>query len=328
MSERLDIHPATPDEIVAAHTNVYDVWSQGRSPEAHLRYRLESPTHSRARWYVGTLDGRVVTSLGCYPIRFRIEGEDLPGIAIGSVHTLSEVRGRGFAPQLIDWVERDNRNAALSVLFSDIQPEYYARIGYVLCPSLEGWVDPQSSPLPLWERVVHEVSRVRGQSVDEPIHRLVPFDPQARLADMQRLYAEYHGAAPLSVSRNADYWNMMLEKFATDTFHALTATDSNTWLGYLRIGRKDDAWRITDYALADQSDSLAEAMYAAFLTAARAGGATRAGGWLPDSPAAKKHFSLTPRRTEITMFKPLAWRGSLSSAAIAATSRMAELDHV
>ncbi len=57
MSERLDIHPATPDEIVAAHTNVYDVWSQGRSPEAHLRYRLESPTHSRARWYVGTLDG-------------------------------------------------------------------------------------------------------------------------------------------------------------------------------------------------------------------------------------------------------------------------------
>ena len=97
--------------------------------------------HTAEGWYVGTLDGRVVTSLGCYPIRFQIDGEDLPGIAIGSVHTLSEVRGRGFAPQLIDWVERDNPGAALSVLFSDIQPEYYARIGYVLCPSLEGWVD-------------------------------------------------------------------------------------------------------------------------------------------------------------------------------------------
>ena len=96
---------------------------------------------------------------------------------------------------------------------------------------------------------------------------LVPFDPQARLADMQRLYAEYHGAAPLSVSRNVDYWTMMLEKFATDTFHALRAADREAWLGYVRIGRKDDTWRITDYALADQTDSLAEAMYAAFLTA-------------------------------------------------------------
>ena len=328
MSDRLDIHPASPDEITAAHGNVYDVWSQGRSPEAHLRYRLESPTHSRARWYVGTLDGRVVTSLGCYPIRFRIEGEDLPGIAIGSVHTLSEVRGRGFAPQLINWVERDNRAAALSVLFSDIQPEYYARIGYTLCPSLEGWVDPQTCPLPSWERAAHGVSRVRGSSGDPTAYRLVPFDPRARLADMQRLYADYHGAAPLSVSRNTDYWTMMLEKFATDTFHALTAADSEAWLGYVRIGRKDNTWRITDYALADQTEELAEALYAAFLAAARTGGAKRAGGWLPDSAAAIKFFPLTPRRTEITMFKPLAWSGPLSPAAIAAASRVAELDHV
>jgi hypothetical protein len=145
---------------------------------------------------------------------------------------------------------------------------------------------------------------------------------------MQRLYASYHGAAPLSVSRNGDYWTMMLEKFATDTFHALTAAGSDLWLGYVRIGRKDDVWRITDYALVDQTDALAEAMYAAFLAAAQAGGATRAGGWLPESAAAKKFFPLTPRRTEITMFKPLAWRGPLSPAAIAATSRMAELDHV
>jgi hypothetical protein len=214
------------------------------------------------------------------------------------------------------------------VLFSDIQPEYYARIGYVLCPSLEGWVNPQSSPLPSWERVAHEVSRVRGSGGEPIAYRLTEFDPRARLADMQRLYANYHGAAGLSVSRNAEYWTMMLEKFAADTFHALTKADSDAWLGYVRIGRKNAAWRITDYALADQTGELAEALYAAFLAAARDGGATRAGGWLPDSAAARKFFPLTPRRAEITMIKPLAWSGGLSPDAIAATSRMAELDHV
>ena len=245
MSDRLDIHPASHDERVAAHRNVFDIWSKGLPLADHIAGRLDSPTHRRAEWFVGTLDGQVVVSLGGYRVRFRLDGQELPGIAIGSVYTVREARGRGFAPQLIEWVENRKRaeQTALSVLYSDIDPDYYARLGYVLCPSLEGWCDPRAQ-------------------APAATHRLVEISPGDHLPAVKKLYAEYHGAAPLSIARDDDYWAMVLEKFAVDRSYALLASGGD-WAGYVRIARKDDGWRITDYALANQSDELAEAMYAA-----------------------------------------------------------------
>src|SRR5262245_3080510 len=122
MTSALDIHPASPDELTAAHANVFDIWNKGLPLEEHLRYRLNSPKHTRAAWFVGSLDGRVVVSLGCYPLVFRLLGQDVPGIAIGSLYTVKEFRGRGFAPQLLAWVEDHHKHAALSILYSDIEP--------------------------------------------------------------------------------------------------------------------------------------------------------------------------------------------------------------
>ncbi len=82
---------------------------------------------------------------------------------------------------------------------------------------------------------------------------------------------------------------MMLEKFAADTFHALEAADG-TWMGYVLVGQRGDAWRIIDYALTDQSDALADQMIRALAVAASAAGAERFGGWLPDSAATRAHF--------------------------------------
>jgi predicted N-acetyltransferase YhbS len=312
MGTSLTIHPASSEEVIAAHRNVFDIWSKGLSLDDHIRYRLESPSHERANWFVGCVDGRVVTSLGCYPVRFRLLGRELPGIAIGSVYTLREARGQGFAPQLLEWVEnyQRQRQAALSVLYSDIGPGYYARLGYALCPSLEGW-------------------RELGARSADPIatHRLVGLSAQARLADVMNLYTAYHGAVPLSIARDAEYWAVMLKKFPGDQFYAVEAPNG-TWAGYVRIGQKDDTWRITDFALQNQSEELAEDLYAAFLALARSAGAHRAGGWLPDSPAARKFFELMPRKTEITMIKPLTNEWSLRQDALAGTSRFCEIDHV
>ena len=305
MGSNLIIHPASSEEVIAAHRNVFDIWSKGLSLDDHIRYRLESPSHERATWFVGCVDGRVVTSLGCYPLRFRLLEQELSGIAIGSVYTLREVRGQGFAPQLLKWVEDYQRQqqAALSVLYSDIGPDYYARLGYVLCPSLEGWRD------------------LGDRSADfTASHRLGGFSAPVHLPDVMELYAAYHGAVPLSIARDAGYWAAMLKKLPGDEFYALEAPNG-TWAGYVRIGRKDDTWRITDFALENQSKELAEGLYAAFLSLARSGGAHRAGGWLPDSPAAKKFF-------DITMIKPLASEWALGEDAIAGTSRFCEIDHV
>src|SRR5262245_45151853 len=119
MNDQLQIHAASHDELIAAHSNVHDIWSKGRPLDEHLRYRLESVSHSRAAWYVGAIDGRVVVSLGAYPVRFHLEGQQVRGIAIGSVYTVKDCRGHGFAPRLIDWVEEQARRegVAISVLY-------------------------------------------------------------------------------------------------------------------------------------------------------------------------------------------------------------------
>ncbi len=101
-----------------------------------------------------------------------------------------------------------------------------------------------------------------------------------------------------------------------------------SWSGYVRVGVQHDAWRIVDFALAGQSEEMLQSLYAALVVVARAGGAGRVGGWLPPEPAAKEWFPLTPRSTEITMIKPLAWRGTLDDKLIAFTGRFCEIDHV
>ena len=217
-------------------------------------------------------------------------GQTVPGMAIGSVYTLGEFRGRGFAPELIEWVERHEQAhhaAAWSVLYSDIKPAYYERLGYTLCPSWLGWCDPKVATVKMNTEL-----------------RLAPIAAGDHLDELARMYAGYHGAMPLSIARDAEYWAAMLKKFADDKFYALVET-SGSWRGYVRVGNKPDAWKITDFALADQSEALAEQLYAALSSLAAQAGVARLGGWLPDSPAARKFFALEPRPTEITMIKPL-----------------------
>jgi predicted N-acetyltransferase YhbS len=308
MSSTLDVHPASHEETIAAHRNVFDIWSKGLPLDEHIRFRLNSPSHSRATWFVGTLDGQVVVSLGSYPVRFHLQGVEVRGIAIGSIYTVKEQRGRGLAPQLLEGVERyeQARGAALSVLYSDIEPTYYARLGYVLCPALQGWREPAAV------------------ATD---YRLVGFSPEQHVAELMRLYDGDHGAARISFARNAEYWGAILKKFPGDAFYwLLDAEDRHA--GYVRIGHKDDSWRVTDFVLARPTDELAAQMYAALLKLAHQQGVQRVGGWMPDCAGARQYFDLRPRQTEITMIKPLGATAPLDAATIAAAGRFVEIDHV
>ncbi len=311
-TDQLDIHRASQDELIAAHKNVFDIWSGGRSLEEHLRHRLTSPMSARASWFVGCVEGRVVTSLGCYPLRFFLRGREVAGIAIGSVYTIREFRGRGFAPQLLNWVEQHEaaRQAALSVLYSDIEPIYYARLGYQLCPSFEGWREARQE-----------------LTCSSEGYRLAAASPQEHLAQLMRLYAGYHAGFGLAIARDESYWLAILQKFSDDVFHVLEAPDGS-WAGYVRVGWRGSDWRIIDYALASHSGELAQRMYAALLQLAQSSSVRRVGGWLPKTPEAEKFFALEPRRSEITMVKPLDSTVIIDEAMIRDTTHFCEIDHV
>src|SRR5580704_1803595 len=153
MSDNLDLHEASADERAQAFRNVHDVWPVDPDPEEHLRRRLANPKYANATWYVGTLDGRVVAACGCFHVSVCIDGVVEPACAVGAVHTLPEFRGRGFAPRVLAFAETRERQVGktFSLLYSDISPAYYERLGYRRCAAAQGWVNPsegraQSSP--------------------------------------------------------------------------------------------------------------------------------------------------------------------------------------
>jgi len=308
----LDIHEASPSELTAAHENVFDIWSKGLPLDEHVASRLASPKHRLATWYVGTLDTRVVVSLGCYPLQFKYCNQLIPGFSIGSVYTVKECRGQGYAPQLLSWVEKQERQrgAKIGLLYSDIDPKYYERLGYQLCPSLEGWLDPRNIAPP-----------------EPTAYHLQELNSGQRWPELAALYANYHGAMPISIARDNAYWQALLERFPEERFYAL-CDRAGGWQGYVRTGVRGLQWRITDYALEDQSLELAEALYAAAIELARQGGAEQFGGWLPDHPSSLQFFELHDRKTEITMLKSLDASLPLDAEMLELASRFCEIDHV
>jgi len=311
MTDQLDIHLASPEELAAAHGNVHDIWSKGLGLDDHVTARLNSPSHQRARWYVGCLDGQVVTSLGSYPTEFQLRGKPISGFAIGSVYTREEFRGRGFAQKLIAWVEdyEQQQGAELAILYSDINPNYYAAMGYHLCPSLQGWSDP------------------RAITPDAESGLLVEFDGRAQLSDMSAMYHRYHGAAPLSIQRPEAYWQVMFAKFDRDRYFWMNDT-AGEQRAYARLTPDPHGYRISDYACADHAEQTLTELYRALLSAASTWNIDRLGGWLPDIGATRECFEITDRTREITMIKPLRPQPSIDNDIIAATSYFCELDHV
>ncbi len=318
----LDMHPASAAERLAAYRNVHDVWSGGLPMEEHLARRLRSVQHNRAGWFVGCLEGEVVASLGAYALEFYWHGERLRGIAIGSVHTLAAHRGRGFAPRLIAWVEdhlRRRDGAVLSLLYSDVRPDYYARQGYVQCPSHEGWTSRSREPSGTGGAAHHSTAGAARLAA--------PTDIEHDLPRMAEMYAAFHGSLPLAIARPADYWQYLLRKSSADEFYWLL-DDGGQRQGYVRLAHNGDAWKIADYALARRDDELLGWLYESAPQLAADRGIARVGGWLPGVGAARRSFAVQPRAKEITMIKPLDAAIRPDAAVVESAVWFCEIDHV
>ncbi len=313
MTPSLDIHRANDAERIELYRNVHDVWGGGLRMDAHLKRRLSSPQHNRAQWYVGCIDGHVVTSLGCYPLRFSFRGVTVQGMAIGAVHTRADYRGRGYAPKLFEYVEADVRESgvAISLLYSDIDPEYYARLGYVECPSHEADFDPTS---PDWDATATEGSPREPVSVRN-----------ARPL-MESRYARFHRDRAICIHRDADYWNFLETKGVADTVRSLG--DSDSAAGYLRTKGHAGSLTVRDYALPDDSDSSLRRLFAAIVQVARQQSASEVNGWLPRRLHAMFPTAIARRSEEITMLKALTPDVDIDGAVRAAADFFHEIDHV
>lgn len=316
MTDELDIHRASEIERIEAYRNVHEIWGGSLSLDEHLSHRLVSVQHNRALWYVGCLNDRVVTSLGCYPLCFRVRGQTCRGIAIGAVHTAPEFRGRGFAPQLIEWVECDQRQqgVALSLLYSDIAPAYYERLGYLVCPGWEMQIETASA--------VAAARELLQTSPKSDLQKVSRFDYRQALAT---LYDNHHASMEISIDRDEAYWDYLLAKRPEDEFHLLNEPTGNP-AAYVRLRTEPQRLLIRDFALAGNDNWNALLAHVVCIAADR--NLPTVGGWLPNLQASPAFAILSCREQEITMLKPLDASLVIDDAVRDAAQHFVEIDHV
>jgi predicted N-acetyltransferase YhbS len=309
MSSPITFHPADDEQRLAAYRNVHEFWDGGRTLGEHLAWRLVSPQHNRARWFVGCLEGEVVVSLGSYPLELCIEGELINGIMIGAVHTIPSQRGHGYAPALLGWVEEQEaeQGAVMSILFTDIGTEYYARFEYIDCPSWEIRVETGNA-CASWE-----LERVVGRDHAE---------------DLRRWYEHSTSGDALALVRDDAYWDYCFLKQPDDlTF--LARDEAGAPSGYVRIRCRKSEWTIQDWGLAEQSGEHLTALILAVAVQARLQDCPLLTGWMPSWSTGNPVIELQSRAgMNHTMIKSLSEKRQFGGAVVEAAQNIREIDHV
>lgn len=128
------------DEILSES---HAIWSDGLTREAYAKYnaaQMRTPWGSRHLRRFALVDGaEVLASAKRYEFTARVDGEGMRAVGIGAVFTPERQRGRGYAREIIDRLTSDaaSDGVAVAVLFSEIDPDYYTRMGFVAIPRRE-----------------------------------------------------------------------------------------------------------------------------------------------------------------------------------------------
>lgn len=144
--------PAEGPTLERILTESYAIWSDGLTREAYAKYnaaQLRTPWGARHLRRVALVDdgGDVLSSAKRYDVTVRIDGESLRTVGIGAVYTPERHRGRGYARETIERLTRDaaKDGAALALLFSEIDPDYYTRLGFLAIPRRELLIRPRTA---------------------------------------------------------------------------------------------------------------------------------------------------------------------------------------
>jgi predicted N-acetyltransferase YhbS len=136
------LEPIAPEEYVrVVLPQTFALWGNKRTYERYVDdfREMASSTYAKRRDFtIGMVeDGELVASCKTYDRELRWHEKSLRAVGIGAVFTPERVRGRGYATAMLGALLDSERAAGrdLAFLFSDIHPEFYARLGFIALPS-------------------------------------------------------------------------------------------------------------------------------------------------------------------------------------------------
>jgi GNAT superfamily N-acetyltransferase len=116
--------------------DTYGIWHDGLTRPAYGRFyaaQVATPWGRRHLRRFALVDGDdVLASAKLYRLEAVLDARAVQVVGIGAVFTTPTARGRGAARELLDrLIERAAADGAdLALLFSEIGPDYYARLGF------------------------------------------------------------------------------------------------------------------------------------------------------------------------------------------------------
>ena len=115
----------------------FPIWNEGLTRPAYSQW---NEAQMRTAWgrnrlhRVALIDdaGAVLASMKRYRFDVRYDGEVMPMLGVGAVFTPTELRGRGYAPAIMERViaEEAAKGTPVAALFSEIGAYYYTRSGF------------------------------------------------------------------------------------------------------------------------------------------------------------------------------------------------------
>ena len=310
----LDCHLANSVEKASAFRNVHEFWGGDSQIDNFVKQRLVSPHHQRATWYVGCVDGTVACSLGAFPFELGLADSIEPAIFIGCVHTRPEDRGQGFVPQLFEFVENAEQQAGVkwSLLFSDIAPSYYERLGY------------QVSAAP-------NICIKSNTSVTEgDCFKLQPFDSTEHLQALSNIYQQHFQEKPFFIHRNDDHWEHIVQQHKDDQWFWL-CSDTGETVGYVLLQTSQGNTVLKDFALQNPTTEQLRRCLATLSHYCNKQHLDEIVGWFPKLPEPANDmdwYDYVDRKTEITMIKTLVPSDDNATSEEVFTSHLDTIRHV
>ncbi len=131
-----DVVPATGSLLERILDLTHPLWGEGLSRAAYGRYnaaQLQTPwgaTHLRR---VALVAGETLLATAKrYALSARLDGESIALLGIGAVYTPEPRRGHGYAAELLHRMLESaaDEGFGYALLFSEIEPRYYERLGF------------------------------------------------------------------------------------------------------------------------------------------------------------------------------------------------------
>lgn len=208
------LRDATVREVDQVLEQTHALWSDGLDPSS---YRDFIHTLMKSEWamqgcrnyrflvLVNESRDQVLAGMKLYRFTARLDGEMIRVGGIGAVFTPAAERRHGWAAELIAraHVMMAERGDLISLLFSEIGPRYYAKLGYQEMPSHARRVKvpgPGGSP------------RGAGPARLKRMHRN-DLDTVIRLREVE------DAGAPFALTRDRAYWKYLLARASYPTLH-------------------------------------------------------------------------------------------------------------